>query len=157
MSLSTRRSSRRGGEAKTQRELVEETAACEDINHGESGKIYCVQYGARRKERYPGFFFCHECDLAEIFFCNPRTLGRWPPNWSSSKYKCKASHTNPLHPTDTGTKWSQLPVKISHSFVKKKKKNKILWLIILLIHKMFLYQVLQTPRFCSYGYLHGMD
>ena len=112
------RSGRRSQNAQTQREVVEECMVCEEINHGEE-KIYCVQYGARRREQYPDYYFCHECDLAEEYFCNPKTLGKWPPKWANSKFQCKAKHDNLLHPTDKGRKWSQSAIKLSDKFKTK--------------------------------------
>ena len=119
MSSSTRRSNRRtSGGLKPQREIVEEQCpTCEPIAHGED-RIYCVQYGARRKSKFPAFFFCHECDLAEEYFCTPSTLGKWPPNWATSRYRCKASHHNPDHPKNDVHGWAKGNVKISQSFEK---------------------------------------
>ena len=104
---------RRDRELKHQRDIIEEGGGCEQVNHGEARK-YCVEFGARRKKLFPGFFFCHECDLAEDYFCSPKTLGRWPKNWSTSKYCCKANHEDQELPTDRGGGgWSGATVKYS--------------------------------------------
>ena len=119
------RSSRRRQQApKTQREIIEEGNNFDEIAHGEARK-YCVQFGAQRKTLYPGFFFCHECDLAEDYFCSPHTLGKWPKNWANSKYCCKANHLDAEHPTDVGVGWSGAKVQYSELFEKKPaaKKN----------------------------------
>ena len=70
------------------------------INHGESRRKYCVEFGAERAQKYPSNFFCSACDLADEYFDNHQ---QWPPGWSKSPtYRCTASHSSsyesPSHP-----------------------------------------------------------
>ena len=57
--------------------------------------IRCTDFGRDRKEKYPDFFFCHQCDLYETI--TPDGLHR--VNRESTRYKCRGNHKSRMFPT----------------------------------------------------------
>ena len=61
----------------------------------QSAAVTCLSFGAQRKVMYPGYFFCHGCDLWEdaITHRNKRA------NRNQKRYRCTGGHNDPDHPT----------------------------------------------------------
>ena len=59
--------------------------------------VTCLAFGENRKARYPGYFFCHGCDLFEDAIRN----GNKRAKRTQSKYACTAGHevVDSGHPT----------------------------------------------------------
>ena len=57
--------------------------------------IRCTDFGRDRKEKYPDFFFCHQCDLYETI--TPDGLHR--VNRESTRYKYRGNHKSRMFPT----------------------------------------------------------
>lgn len=64
---------------------------------GRSQPVTCLVFGEHRKEEYPDFFFCHNCDLLEAAVLN----GSKRANRQLKKYICTAGHADLQHPTTT--------------------------------------------------------
>ena len=69
-------------------------------NHGErltrSGSPTCSHFGSLRRQRYPGYFFCANCD----WFDENKALGGNRTKRSSRRYECRANHQSWLFPSD---------------------------------------------------------
>ena len=118
MSRSTRRSAR-GAPPLHPREVIESTGNCQSVNHGEADRTYCVEYGVGRQSQYKNYFFCAPCAHAEDFFV--QNNGKWPPNWSSSKYRCTATHKAGQPPSHRISKSTYNTIRpISEKIVTKK-------------------------------------
>jgi hypothetical protein len=59
------------------------------------GPVTCLSFGAERKAMYPGYFFCHGCDLWEDAIMS----GNGRANRKQKKYRCTGDHTDSSHPT----------------------------------------------------------
>jgi hypothetical protein len=71
--------------------------------------VTCLSFGPNRKETYPGYFFCHGCDLFEdaIMHGNKRA------NRAQRKYQCTGGHEGD---------WSQ-PTTPAHNYRPQQNKK----------------------------------
>ena len=61
-----------------------------------SGSPTCSHFGPLRRERYPGYFFCTNCD----WFDENEALGGNKSKRSSKRFECRANHHSWLFPTE---------------------------------------------------------
>jgi hypothetical protein len=54
-----------------------------------------LSFGAQRKATFPGYFFCHGCDLWEDAIMS----GNRRANRKQKKYRCTGAHKDSSHPT----------------------------------------------------------
>jgi hypothetical protein len=59
-----------------------------------SDPITCLLFGPNRKVDFPGYFFCHGCDLLEDAVLN----GSKRASLRQKRYMCTGGHVNLLHP-----------------------------------------------------------
>ena len=59
------------------------------------GGVFCSHCGKGRHKLFPGFFFCHECNLWDLESPLIPKLNQF-----SVHYWCKANHQSFIHPTD---------------------------------------------------------
>lgn len=61
-----------------------------------SSTVTCLSYGKNRKTKFPGYFFCHGCDLLEDAILS----GNKRANREQRRYTCTGGHEgNRMHPT----------------------------------------------------------
>jgi hypothetical protein len=53
------------------------------------GGVTCCSFGRNRREKFPEYFFCHPCDLAD----------NEPPDSKARHDPCEAGHDSFIHPT----------------------------------------------------------
>ena len=61
--------------------------------HTRNSVVFCTHFGVGRKEMYPDYFFCHECDMAELDNVKDVNISR------ATRYLCKGGHTSFIHPS----------------------------------------------------------
>jgi hypothetical protein len=59
----------------------------------------CLHFGKNRRTKYPGFFFCQNCEWWEMDSQDPSVKNHIKRE--SKKYSCKANHTHWVYPSET--------------------------------------------------------
>ena len=101
--LNTRSSRKNSQKVRCEELLTEEAcskpAPSESVQtRGRRTKVTCRDFGPDRESKYPGFFFCHNCKMAEEALISVRR-SKTDMLLSCKKYECKASHTSHFNPT----------------------------------------------------------
>ena len=64
-----------------------------------SVEVTCRHFGRDRAQKYPGYFFCHACKMADDTFHDKSSRS----SSLSRRFTCTANHTSWLHPTQMNT------------------------------------------------------
>ena len=78
------------------------SSSSNSTQHNMNKPTYC-DFGVDRMVNWPGYFFCHPCEMHE----NEKLLGKPRAKRTMKRHKCAADHDNFDHPTTKVKKWSR--------------------------------------------------
>ena len=90
-------------------------------------RTFCTAYGLHRREMFPEYFFCSQCDQWDITKSSGKKVSAASQVVKGGIYECKAKHFDSKHPTETKAAHTYCPSKhlIRHCNSDNEKKRKI--------------------------------